>query len=429
MNENDSEKIAGLLESQGYIYEEDENKADIIIVNTCSVRDNADQRTFGSIGRFKKNKKNNQDFILGVCGCMMQQEHNVEKIKKSYPYVDIVFGTHNFQRLPEMLHEHSITQKRVIDVWDDNPKLAEDLPAHRKYPFKSYVTIMNGCNNFCTYCIVPYTRGREKSRHPESIIKEIEGLVADGVVEITLLGQNVNSYGKGMKDNIDINFPELLKKVSRIEGLKRIKFMTSHPKDISPELIDVMAKHENICNYLHLPVQAGSNKILKAMGRGYTKEDYLKIIDLASQKIPGLGITTDIIVGFPGETEEDFAETIDLVRKARYDAAFTFIYSKRQGTPAAILIDETPEEVVKERFRYLLDVLYPIAGEKNQEYIGKTVEVLVEEVSKNNELALSGRTETGKLVNFIGNKDLIGTFCNIRITDSKTFNLIGEIVE
>ena len=329
MNARDSEKLRGILNQIGY-EEAEEDEADFVIYNTCTVRENANTRVYGRLGQLKPRKKQQPHMMIGLCGCMMQEPEVIAKLKKSYSFVDIIFGTHNIYKFAELICERYEAGKMVVDIWEDTDKIVEDLPNERKYAFKSGINIMFGCNNFCSYCIVPYVRGRERSRKPEAIIREIERLVKDGVSEVMLLGQNVNSYGKTLDE--PITFAELLRRIEKIEGLKRIRFMTSHPKDLSDELIEVMASSEKICKHLHLPVQSGSTRILKKMNRRYTKESYLELAEKIKKAVPDISLTTDIIVGFPGETEEDFQETLDVVRKVRYDSAFTFIYSKRTGT-------------------------------------------------------------------------------------------------
>ena len=351
MNFKDSEKLIGILNEIGYEETEDEH-ADLVLYNTCTVRENANLKIYGRLGYLSKLKKENGNMIIGLCGCMMQEEHVVEKIKKSYKFVDLIFGTHNIFKLAELLYERLSGQKSVIDIWQGTTEIVEDLPSERKYSFKSGVNIMYGCNNFCSYCIVPYVRGRERSRKPEDIINEIKKLVSEGVVEIMLLGQNVNSYGKTLEN--PMTFAQLLQEIEKIDGLKRVRFMTSHPKDLSDELIDVMAHSKKICKQMHLPLQSGSDRLLKIMNRHYDKQHYLEIVDKLRKAIPDIGISTDIIVGFPGETEEDFNETLDVVKKVQYDSAFTFIYSKRSGTPAAEMENQVPQDVVKDRFDRLL---------------------------------------------------------------------------
>lgn len=424
MNENDSEKISGMLKALGYVEEMDVNKAGLVILNTCSVRENADERVFGNIGAYKTVKKNNPDLILAVCGCMMQQPEIVNQIVTKYPQVDLVFGTHNFHQLPQMLNNYMVNGKRLVEVWEDSDTIVEDLPVDRKYPFKGFVTIMNGCNNFCTYCIVPYTRGREVSRQPERIFSEVAALVADGCVEVTLLGQNVNSYGNDLGD--EVNFANLLRQLNTIEKLKRIRFMTSHPKDLTDAVIDAIAECDKVCNYIHLPIQSGSSRVLKAMNRKYTQDDILNRVDTIRKKIPGVAITTDLIVGFPGETEEDFLETLKVIELCHFDSAFTFLYSIRTGTPAATMADQIPDSVKHERINRCLEVLHRISHDINQTYQNQVVEVLVEETSRNNPERLTGRTRTGKVVNFPGEPGDIGKQLMVKITQAKTFSLDGE---
>ncbi len=427
MNENDSEKMAGLLKSIGYREEKDELKAGLIILNTCSVRENADQRVFGNIGAFKTVKKNNPNLILAVCGCMMQQAEIVEKIKTTYPQVDLIFGTHNFHRLPEILNNFLKNGRKTIEIWEDSQTIVENLPTERKYPFKAYVTIMNGCNNFCTYCIVPYTRGRELSRKPDKIFEEVVNLSKNGCLEITLLGQNVNSYGNDLQE--DINFATLLRRLNTIEGIERIRFMTSHPKDLTLDVIQTIADCDKVCNYIHLPIQSGSSKVLKAMNRKYNQDDILDRVAKIRELIPNVAITTDLIIGFPGETEDDFNETLKLIETCHFDSAFTFLYSIRSGTPAATMANQIPEDIKHERLNRCLEVLHPISYECNLHYKDKIVDVLVEEPSRNNAKRLSGRTETGKLVNFSGNHKTIGSIVKVKISGVKSFSLDGEIIE
>jgi len=425
MNAHDSEKLAGMLEQMGYQKTDQENEADFILYNTCCVRENAEQKVYGKLGYLKYLKDMNKDLIIAICGCMMQQDTVLNIIKSKYPHVDIIFGTFNIYKLPELLQTYLETKETVIDIWNEHKDIVEDLPSIRKYKFKASVNIMYGCNNFCTYCIVPYVRGRERSRQPEDILNEIKELVADGVKEIMLLGQNVNSYGKTLKDGI--SFAQLLRKVNEIEGLKRIRFMTSHPKDLSDELILAMRDCDKVCKSLHLPFQAGSTEILKKMNRKYTKEQYLELAEKIQNTIPDIALTTDIIVGFPGENEEDFQDTLDVVRKVRFSGAYTFIYSKRTGTPAATMEGEVPEEICQRRFNELQEVLQPIVYEKSQEFYGKTVEILVEEKSKNKDSYLTGRTDSGHLVHFEGDTSLIGQFVNVEIIEAKTYYLIGKL--
>ncbi|PHV70734.1 tRNA (N6-isopentenyl adenosine(37)-C2)-methylthiotransferase MiaB [Sporanaerobium hydrogeniformans] len=426
MNSRDSEKIEGMLEQIGYTKTEIEKEADFILYNTCCVRENAELKIYGRLGALKGIKRKNPNLIIALCGCMMQQDIVLDTLKKKYNFVDIIFGTYNIYKLPELLQTRLETNKSVIDIWDSYQDIVEDLPNARKYDHKACVNIMYGCNNFCTYCIVPYVRGRERSREMSDILHEIQGLVADGVKEVMLLGQNVNSYGKNLET--PVSFAELLKAIGDIEGLKRIRFMTSHPKDLSDELIEVMASCEKVCKSIHLPVQAGSSRLLAKMNRHYTKESYLEVVRKLRQAMPDIEITTDLIVGFPGETEEDFLDTLDLVEKVGYASAFTFIYSKRTGTPAATMEEQVPEEVTKERFNRLLKVTNQTGLKVMERQVGKTLEVFFEEVSKQDETVLSGRTESGLLVNTKASKTLLGEFAQVKIIGTKTHYLIGELV-
>lgn len=427
MNARDSEKIKGMLEEIGYIQTENEDEADFILYNTCCVRENAETKIYGRLGALKGKKRDNPNLIIALCGCMMQQDMVVETLKKNYKFVDMIFGTYNTYKLPELLQTRLETGENVIDIWDSYKDIVEDLPDARKYDHKACVNIMYGCNNFCTYCIVPYVRGRERSRQPEDIMNEIKGLVADGVTEIMLLGQNVNSYGKTLEN--PMTFAALLEEISQIEGLKRIRFMTSHPKDLSDELIEVMASHDNICKSLHLPFQSGSSKVLKKMNRHYTKESYLELARKIKAAMPNIGFTTDIIVAFPGETEEDFKDTMEVVEEVGYTSAFTFVYSKRTGTPAATMEDQVEEEVAKERFNRLLALVNQKAAEALRRYQGETVEVLLEEVSKGNSKVLSGRTDTGILVNVEAPDTMIGDYVQVYIKETKTHYLVGELAK
>lgn len=426
MNARDSEKLAGILEQIGYVEEPEEEKADFVIYNTCTVRENANQRVYGRLGQLGRIKKKNPHMMIALCGCMMQEPHVVEKLKTSYRFVDLIFGTHNIYKFAELLATRMESGRMVIDIWKDTDKIVEDLPVERKYPFKSGVNIMFGCNNFCSYCIVPYVRGRERSRDPKAIVREIERLVADGVVEVMLLGQNVNSYGKTLEQ--PITFSELLKEIEKIEGLERIRFMTSHPKDLSDELIQVMAESKKICRHLHLPVQSGSTRILKKMNRRYTKEGYLDLVNRIKTAIPDISLTTDIIVGFPGETEEDFQETLDVVRKVRYDSAFTFIYSKRTGTPAAVMEDQVPEDVVKDRFNRLLKEVQDISAEVCAVHEGTVQTALVESVNDHDSSLVTGRLSNNLLVHFPGDASMIGKFYQVRLNECRGFYYIGELI-
>lgn len=426
MNEHDSEKISWILEGMGYTPTEDNEESDFIVYNTCVVRKSAEEKVYGQLGHLKDLKRRRPNLIIAVCGCMMQREDVREVILTKHKHVDIIFGTHNIHKLPQLINTNKQTGKTAIDIVEENKEIEDNIDANRTFSYKAYVNIMYGCNNFCTYCIVPYTRGREQSREPENIIKEIEGLVSTGCKEVTLLGQNVNSYGNTL--DRDYSFADLLKDINKIEGLDRIRFMTSHPKDISDEVINSYIELDKLCNHLHLPVQSGSNKVLHSMNRKYSREDYLKIIDKIKEAEPNIAITTDIIVGFPGETEEDFQETLDLVKQCEFDSAYTFLYSVREGTKAAEMKDQVPDDVKHLRFNKLLDILYPIGLKKNQELLGETLEVLVEDVSKNNEDVLSGRSRNSKLVHFKGGKELIGQIVKVKIENCTTFTLDGTMI-
>ena len=424
MNARDSEKLSGILEKVGYELTDDED-ADFVIYNTCTVRDNANQRVYGRLGHLNSLKKKNPHKKIALCGCMMQEPSVIEKIKKSYRFVDLIFGTHNIYKFAELLTAMFESDSMIIDIWQDTDQIVEDLPVERKYPFKSGINIMFGCNNFCSYCIVPYVRGRERSRNPKDIIKEIEALVADGVVEIMLLGQNVNSYGKNLEE--PMTFAQLLREVEKIEGLERIRFMTSHPKDLSDELIQVMKESKKICRHLHLPLQSGSTRILEKMNRRYTKEQYLALAEKIRREIPDIAITTDIIVGFPGETPEDVDETIDVVKRVQYDNAFTFIYSKRTGTPAAAM-EQVPEETVKEGFDRLLKVVQDTARERVELLQGQTLEALVEGVNEQDDSLLTGRLSNNTIVHFKGEKELIGKIVPVYLKECHGFYYLGELV-
>lgn len=426
MNARDSEKLTGILEQAGYVESPSEEGADFVIYNTCTVRENANLRVYGRLGQLGRAKKKNPNMMIALCGCMMQEPEVVEKLKKSYSFVDLIFGTHNIYKFAELLVSRLESGRMVIDIWKDTDKIVEDLPVERKYPFKSGVNIMFGCNNFCSYCIVPYVRGRERSRDPKAILREIEKLTADGVKEVMLLGQNVNSYGKNLEE--PMTFAQLLREVEKIEGLERIRFMTSHPKDLSDELIEVLGSSRKICRHLHLPVQSGSSRILEKMNRRYTKEHYLELVEKIRKAVPDISLTTDIIVGFPGETEEDFQETLDVVRRVRYDSAFTFIYSKRTGTPAASMPDQVPEDVVKDRFNRLLDEVQKISAQMCAVHQGTVQEVLVECRNEHDETLMTGRMSNNLLVHFPGDDSLIGELVNVRLDECKGFYYIGTQV-
>ena len=424
-NENDTERIRGMLHEAGFEFTEDDNVADVIIYNTCAVRENAEDKVFGRLGILKHKKESRPDFIVGICGCMVQQEHITEKIKKIHNHVDLIFGTHALYKMPELLYNAMHSKKMVVDIADSEGAIAEDIPMLRDYAQKAWVSVMYGCNNFCSYCIVPYVRGRERSREPHAIINEIKELVANGCHEISLLGQNVNSYGKDLDG--EINFATLLRMVNDVEGVERIRFMTSHPKDLSDELIRAMKECDKVCHQLHLPFQAGSDEILKQMNRKYTKAQYLEKIEKVKKAIPDISLSTDVIVGFPTETNEDFEETLDVLRTVEFDNIFSFIYSKREGTPAAKLDFVLSEEEIHKNFNRLLEVQNEISKRKNDAYVGTVQRVLVDGASKNDENMLSGRCDSSKVVNFRGDESLIGKYVDVVITEAKNWSLNGEL--
>ena len=469
MNARDSEKLAGILTEAGYTETEDELSASCVFFNTCTIRENANEHLYGRLGRLKPVKEKNPEMIIGIMGCMMQEKDEVEKIQKKYPFVDLILGTHNLYILPEMLDDlrmkragefrklsethnevilssdadvekseklkrigssgakkdlEKLKKRPVISIWKDTPDIVENLPSKRKYPFKQGVNIMYGCNNFCSYCIVPYVRGREKSREPEEIYEEIRRIARDGVREIMLLGQNVNSYAK-------LPFYELLKRIDALcpeTGIERIRFMTSHPKDLTRELCEAIRDGKHICHQFHLPLQSGSSRILKAMNRKYDKETFLQKAEMLKELVPDISLSTDIIVGFPGETEEDFEETLDVIRKVRFDAAFTFIYSPREGTPAASMPGRVSEDVVKDRFERLLAVQNAIVEENLEPYRGRELPVLFEEKSQYEEGLITGRTDGNLTVHVPGGKDLIGTIRRVRLTEPHGFYYSGELL-
>ncbi len=427
MNAHDSEVLAGLLEQMGYLATENENDADVVLLNTCCIREKAENKVFGRLGNLKKLKANNPELILGVCGCMVQRPEMADKIKKRMPHMDLIFGTHNIHQLPDLITEAKQNSTARVKVWDREGKIVEDLPMRRAAGIKAFVNIMYGCNNFCTYCIVPHVRGRERSRHVADIITEIEHLVQQGYVEVMLLGQNVNSYGKDLDNNID--FAGLLKKVNDILGLQRIRFMTSHPRDFTDKLIDSLANCGKVCEHYHLPIQAGSTAILKRMNRGYTKGEYLDLVKQIRQKVPNASITTDIIVGFPGETDADFEDTMDILQRVQFDGAYTFIYSPRPGTPAADMAEQVPPDQKKERFQRLLKLQNSITEEKHLQLLRSTQEVLFEGTSKNDEHIMSGRTRSNKLVHVPADKSVIGKFYLVNITKAQMFSVSGELLE
>ena len=422
MNEHDSELIKNLVEGIGFLQSEEMESADLVILNTCAIRENAHDKLFGFLGRCKHEKeKNNPNMIVALCGCMAQEPHVCEEIKSKYKFVDLVFGTHNMHELPNMLI--NLMDKTRFEVESKEGDVIENLDYSRDSKYQAWVNIMYGCDKFCTYCIVPYTRGMQRSRKSEKILEEVLRLKEQGYKEITLLGQNVNAYGKDLEG--EISFAELLEKVSDI-GIERIRFVTSHPWDFTDEMIDVISKRDNIMPYIHLPLQSGSSKILQSMGRRYTKEEYITLYNKIRDKVKGSSITTDIIVGFPGETEDDFLETLDVVNKCKFDGAFTFIYSKRVGTPAAIFPNQVDKEVQEERLQRLNKAINDYSLEANEKYVGTIQKVLITGVSEKGEDKVAGYTESMKLVNVLGNKDLIGQICDVKITEAKSFSLNGE---
>lgn len=426
MNARDSEKLAGILTDIGYVETDTEENADLVLFNTCTVRENANERLYGRLGQLKRFKKNNKDMLIGLCGCMMQEAEEVEKIRKSYGYVDIVFGTHNIYKLAEILYNRLENKKQVVDVIDSTKMIVENLPSKRVYPFKSGVNITFGCNNFCTFCIVPYVRGRERSRLPEDIVSEIKSLVADGVVEVMLLGQNVNSYGRGLEKKT--TFTDLLAEIVKIEGLKRVRFMTPHPKDFSDDLIELIKDNPKICRHIHLPLQSGNTGILKKMNRVYTKEQYLDLAYKIKKEIPDVSLTTDIIVGFPGETQEDFLDTLDVVEKVQYDAAFTFIYSKRTGTPAAKMELNIDENELKQRFDTLLKRVQHIAAANTAKHVGKVYEALIESKDEQLEGYVTGRLSNNMIVHLKGEESMIGSIIKVSLDESKGFYYMGHAI-
>lgn len=423
-NVSDGEKINGMLSEMGYTLCASPEDADLVLFNTCAVRENAEDRIFGNVGALKHAKRRNPNMVIALCGCMVQQQHIADKIKKSFPYVDIVFGTHALPRFPELLYRKLSEGGRVFETADARGAVVEDLPLRRDGTVKAWLPIMYGCDNFCTFCVVPFVRGRERSREPERILEEARGLVAGGYREITLLGQNVNSYGKGLER--PVSFAGLLRELAAIEGDFRLRFMTSHPKDCTRELIDTIAENDKICNHIHLPVQSGSDHVLAAMNRRYTALDYLDLIAYARERIPGVSFTSDIIVGFPGETEEDFEATLRLIGQVGYHSLFTFLYSKRQGTKAAEMEDPTPQEVKAKRFRRLLDLQQSIGAAKYGELVGRTVRVLAEGPGKSGEGYLTGRTESNVIVDFIAPPEAVGQFVEVRVTQALNWAVLGE---
>ena len=423
-NVADGERMKGMLSEMGFEFTENEDEADFILFNTCAIREHAEDRVFGNIGALKNVKRRNPSLLIAVCGCMMEQERVAERIKASFPFVNIVFGTHVIHRLPEMMYTAVTDSKRVFLRGHESKEIIEGLPVRRDGNTRAWVTVMYGCDNFCSYCIVPYVRGREKSRHPDAIVAECRKLIEQGYKEITLLGQNVNSYGKGLPEKV--NFSELLRRIDAIDGDYRLRFMTSHPKDATHELFDTIAESRHICHYIHLPCQSGSSRVLKAMNRHYDRETYLQKVNYAKKVMPDLVLTSDVIVGFPGETDEEFEETISLIQSVHYDSLFTFIFSPRPGTPAAKMDDPTPKEEKNRRFDRLCAVQNAISEEIHNSYIGKTLRCLVDGKDKD---LLTARTEGGRLVRFPGCDDMIGTYQDITITAATTWSLSGKAAD
>jgi tRNA-2-methylthio-N6-dimethylallyladenosine synthase len=426
-NEADSEKLRGMLETMGYQFTGSEQQADVIVINTCAVREHAEMRVYGNVGALVHTKSQKPEQIIVLCGCMMQQPKAAEKIKRSYRHVDIVFGPQVLWRFPEFLERVLTARGRIFSIEDDAGAIAEGLPAVRDGRVKAWLSIMYGCNNYCSYCIVPYVRGRERSRRPEMILSEARRLAAEGYKDITLLGQNVNSYGKDL--DIQIDFSELLRQINAIDGTFLIRFMTSHPKDANEKLFQTMAECQKVAKHIHLPFQAGSDRVLSVMNRGYTQAHYLGLIDLARKYMPDIVLTSDIIVGFPGETEDEFNQTLYVLEQARFDALFTFIYSKREGTPAASMPDLVPKAEKQRRFDKLLQLQNAISEEKHAQYVGKTLRVLIDSASGDPRYPLSARTNGGRLVHLCGDMDIIGSFQNAKITDSNTWALYGELIQ
>lgn len=426
-NVSDSERMKGQLSAMGYAFTENKEEADFVLFNTCAVREHAESRVFGNVGALKPIKEQKKDMIIALCGCMMQQEHIAQRIKRSYPYVNLVFGTFAIHRLPELLYKVLSGGKRVFDIEETDGAIVEGLPVHRDMGFKAWLPIMYGCNNFCSYCIVPYVRGRERSRSVDEVIKEAKDIIAGGAVEITLLGQNVNSYGKNSEDGI--NFPELLRRLNALEGDFKIRFMTSHPKDCTKELLDTMASCDKVARHLHLPFQSGSDRVLREMNRGYTAQQYIELTEYAKKVMPDISLTSDIIVGFPGETYEDFLGTLELIRKVEFTSLFTFIYSPREGTKAQKMPDPIPASEKSKWFSELLKTQEEIASRRSASMVGKTYEVLVEGMTKEGDGRLTGRTEGNINIDFEGDASLIGQYRKVKVTKALNWILSGEIVQ
>ncbi len=426
MNEHDSEKISGLLEDMGYERTKDYKKADVVVINTCLVRENAELTVYGKVGSFKEIKRENPDMILALGGCMMQKEEPAQRIREKHSQVDIIFGTHNLHRLPALIEQVKKGGEQIIELWDEPVYPDEEVPVKRKNDYQAWVTVVRGCENYCSYCVVPHVRGPERSRPPEKIVEEVGEIVDNGIKEITLLGQNVNCYGQDLEE--DYSFADLLKRLDSIEGLDRIRYMTSHPRDFNEEIIDAVINSSKICSHYHLPVQSGSSRILKKMNRGYTRAEYMDLIDKLKKKDPGAAVTSDIIVGFPGEKEEDFQKTLELVKECRFDMAFTFIYSDRPGTAAKEMDEKVPASVKKDRLHRLMEEQNKISREKNEELVGTRVNILVEGESKNNPDTFCGRTETNKLVIIPAVPDLKGKIVPVKINEAGSWTLYGDII-
>ena len=426
MNVHDSEKLAGMVSEIGYTETSSQHDADLVLFNTCCVRENAELKVYGNVGALKAYKQANPNMIIGVCGCMMQQEEIAKFIVDRFPFVDLVFGTHNLHRFPQLILQALDSSHTIIEVLDEEGTIVEHIPTKRDKGVSAWTTIMYGCNNFCSYCIVPYVRGRERSRDPEEIVNEITKLGNQGYKEITLLGQNVNSYGKDMGGGY--LFHDLLSDINKINSIERIRFMTSHPKDLSKELIRTMANSEKVCEHLHLPIQAGNNRILKAMNRKYTREEYIGLVESVREAMPDIALTTDIIVGFPGESSQEFEDTLDIIKRLKFDSAYTFIYSPRKGTPAVNIEDKISIEEKKERLAKLIEIQSKISRMKNDAYIGKVKEVLVEGRSKTNDKVLTGRTRENKIVNFLADEKVIGQLIRVKITKARSWSLEGEVL-
>lgn len=424
MNEHDTENIKAILEQMSFKEVDNMENADLILLNTCAIRENAHNKVFGMVGRIKHLKESKPNIIVGMCGCMVQEEVVAKEIKNKYKWLDIVFGTHNINELPEILSNNLINNKLELEVYSIEGDIIENMPAKRDSKYKAWVNIMYGCDKFCTYCIVPYTRGKQRSRTKENIIKEVEELKKQGYKEVTLLGQNVNAYGKDL--DVDYDMSDLLEETAKT-GIERVRFVTSHPWDFTDKMIEIIAKYPNVMPYIHLPLQSGSNRILKLMGRRYTKEKYIELYKKIKETIPNCAVTTDIIVGFPGETEEDFNDTLEVVNTCKYDSAFTFIFSPREGTPAATMKDDTPLEIKEQRLYQLNDLINKYAREANEQYQDKIVPVLLENVSEKNNDMLMGYTDTMKLVNVNARKDKLGQIVNVKITNVKTWSMDGKI--